>query len=79
MVYQYVRLDRNLTVKRLPEKLQDSSMLRFVAWEVDPDSSAQCVFNIIEGPTSKAIIYFNRERKTFGVNTVVTVEKAKNW
>jgi len=60
-----IRLDRNLTVKRLPEHMQGATELRLVVYEVEKEFGAKSVRDIFEGTTKQVIKHFNGERDWF--------------
>jgi len=77
MPTHYVRQERNLTIKRLPEELRECSHLRLVLWETN-ELGALCVVDICEGKTDQIIKYFNTNRIEYTPDMFVSVEKAKH-
>jgi hypothetical protein len=64
-----LRLDRNLTVKRLPEELQGEEMIRLIVWELiyirDQDEPARTIRDIMEGTQKQIIKLFNANREWY--------------
>ena len=64
-IVRLVRLDRNLTLKRLPESMQDKPQLRLVVFETDAETGAKSIRDIFDGPFKSVIKHFNCERKWY--------------
>jgi hypothetical protein len=63
-MFAKVRLDRNLTLKRLPEECRTGT-IRLVVWEHDLLSEAKCVADIYENIPKKIIKEFNGNREDY--------------
>jgi hypothetical protein len=64
-----LRLDRNLTVKRLPDEFQGEEIIRLIVWELiyirDQDEPAKTISDIMEGTQKQIIKLFNKNREWY--------------
>ena len=65
LVKNAVRIDRNMTVLRLPEEVRDAEVMRLVIFDTDKDTQAISVCDILEGPRNWTITIFNANREFY--------------
>jgi hypothetical protein len=72
-MYITIRLDRNLTLKRLPEDCREGTV-RLVVWEHDTLSNAKCIRDIYEHTPKGIIKEFNLNREEYLMHGNITCE-----
>lgn len=69
-----ILFNENLTMQRIPEEMRDADVIRLIVWDCEyiegQDTPVRTVHNIIEvKEVKKFIIYFNKHRKTWDVDS----------